>query len=107
VQQDETPEVAPVRRKEPGVEALDLPVLLELPVVLDGLIEDLDGLALAPPHDLAPPEKQRLVGHVALLGRRVTPTLTLARGQAQRGVEPANDFSCELGSRRHRSSRCA
>jgi pimeloyl-ACP methyl ester carboxylesterase len=35
VEEDESSEVTAVWRKEPGVKALDLPVLLELPVVLD------------------------------------------------------------------------
>ena len=42
-------------RQKPGVEAFDLAILLELPVVLDGLVEDLDRLALTAPHDLTPP----------------------------------------------------
>jgi hypothetical protein len=62
-QQDETGEVAAMRRQKPRLDALDLPVLLELRVVLDGLVEDLDRLALAAPDDLAPSDEQRLVRH--------------------------------------------
>src|SRR5215204_2600509 len=54
-----------MRGQEPRIEALDLSVLLQPAVVLDRLVEDVDGLALAPPHDLAPADEQRLVCHLA------------------------------------------
>jgi len=44
-----------VGREKPRLDALDLPVLLELSVVLQGLVEDLDCLALAASDDLALP----------------------------------------------------
>jgi hypothetical protein len=51
-----------------------MPILLELAVVVDGVVEDLDRLALAAPDDLAPPDEQCLICHLALLGRGVTLT---------------------------------
>jgi hypothetical protein len=79
-QQNETGEVASVRRKEPGVDALDLSGLLELTVVLEGLVEDVEGLALPPSHDVVLSDEQRLVGHLALLAGCVRLTLSSSSG---------------------------
>ena len=52
-----------MRPQEPGFEALELAFLLQLRVVLDRLVEDLDGLLLATSHDFAPAQEQCIVRH--------------------------------------------
>src|SRR5215207_5374476 len=63
-----------MRGQEPRIKALDLSILLQPAVVLDRLVEDVDGLALAPPHDLAPADEQRLVCHLAPSLARLRPS---------------------------------
>ncbi len=57
--------------KEPRLDALDLPVLLEPSVVLQGLVEDLDSLSLAAPDNVTPTNDSASSAMSSPLGCRI------------------------------------
>jgi len=63
--EDEAEQVTTVRLEEERLKALNLPPLLQLPVVRERLVEDLECLLLPSGDALAPAHEERSFGHVS------------------------------------------
>src|ERR687898_1487799 len=82
-QQRETSELASVRLQQAHLEALDAPVGLQLPVQLDGLVEDVERTVLPSAYDLAPADEKAGISHVILLGSGFCASLTAQQPSAR------------------------